>query len=328
MNRVAAPVRLDFAGGWTDVPPFVSREGGVVVNATIDRWVEAGFEPGCDGILVVAEDLQQSIRARGPAALARAGPLELHRAALRMFPPGAGTLRTRSAVPPGSGLGSSGALDVALVAVLAAARQEPLTPEDLAHHGWQLETVEARFPGGRQDQYAAALGGFHRLALTDAATLPQPLPLDPAFLAELGRRTLVCYTGRSRVSGDTVARVMAAYERQDQVVTGALRELVEVAERMTEALLAADLATVGRLLSKNWDCQQRLDGGMRTPEMAALEAAVVEARPLGGKAAGAGAGRCMLFLIGGDLETARQAAARVGTRVLGANFVSRGVHPC
>jgi galactokinase/mevalonate kinase-like predicted kinase len=121
---------------------------------------------------------------------------------------------------------------------------------------------------------------------------------------------------------------MAAYQREDPIVTGALRELVEIAERMTEALLAADLAAVGRWLSRNWDCQQRLDPGMQTPEMRALEAVVAESRPLGGKAAGSGAGGCMFFLIGGDPATARDAATAAGTRVLEAPFVAQGAHPC
>ena len=148
-----------------------------------------------------------------------------------MFPPGPGTLRTRSEVPPGSGLGSSGALDVALVAVLAGARGEALEPRGAGRAGWQLEAVEAGIPGGRQDQYAAALGGFHRFAFRDDDVGVEPLALDPAFLAELERRIVICYTGRSRVSGDTIARVMGAYERGDAACHGALLEMTDIADR-------------------------------------------------------------------------------------------------
>ena len=114
MTRVAAPMRLDFAGGWTDVPPFADREGGLVVNAAVDLRVEAEFAPGGEGILLQADDLGEIVRVRGARDLVLNGTLDLHKAALRMFPAGPGTLRTRSAAPPGSGLGSSGALDVAL----------------------------------------------------------------------------------------------------------------------------------------------------------------------------------------------------------------------
>ncbi len=324
----SAPVRLDFAGGWTDVPPFAVREGGVVVNAAIDLRVKASFEPGGNGILLLAEDLRQAARVSAAVDLNADPNLALHRAAVRMFPAGPGTLRTRSDVPPGSGLGSSGALDVAMISVLAAARGEALSAAEIAGYGCHLEVVEAGMPGGRQDQYAAALGGFHRLGFRGDEVETDRLTLDPDFLAELERRTLICYTGRSRVSGDTIARVMGAYERGDATVTAALHELVGIANRMAEALLASDLPGVAALLAANWRCQQQLDAGMCTAEMAALEAAMTEAGALGGKAAGAGAGGCMFFVMGDDIDAGRRAADRAGAKLLEAGWSMAGVERC
>lgn len=328
MIRASAPVRIDFAGGWTDVPPFAVRERGVVVNAAIDLRVQAEFEPGGDAILIHAEDLDQAIRVSGASDLASDGRLELHKAALRMFPTGPGTLRTRSEVPPGSGLGSSGALDVVLVTVLAAARRERLKPEEAAAHGWELEVVEAGIAGGRQDQYAAALGGFHRFTFHGDEVGVHPLALDPEFLAELKRRTVICYTGRSRVSGDTIARVMGAYQRGEASVCEALLDLAAIAEGMATALEASDLSRVAELLTANWACQQRLDPGMRTTEMAALEAAMNSAGALGGKAAGAGAGGSMFFIMGDDVQAGIDAARRAGARVLSVEWAKRGVTEC
>jgi D-glycero-alpha-D-manno-heptose-7-phosphate kinase len=325
--RAAAPVRLDFAGGWTDVAPFSDREGGRVVAGAINLRVHAAFEPGGTGFLIRAEDLGQAERVATPADLAGGG-MPLHKAALRMLPPGPGTLRTRSEVPPGSGLGSSGALDVAMVSVLSAARGESVSGAELANLGFELEAVEAGLPGGRQDQYSAALGGFNLLGFQGESVEVQPLELDPDFAAELGRRTVICYTGRSRVSGDTIARVMGAYERGDGEVTGALRRLAALATEMATALRSADLGLVGRLLSANWLEQQRLDSKMSTPEMAALEARVTAAGALGGKAAGAGAGGCMFFLSGEDPNLVRQAAEAAGARVLAAEWSMTGVELC
>ncbi|HEY7683381.1 MAG TPA: hypothetical protein VH879_12125 [Gemmatimonadales bacterium] len=327
MIRMSAPVRLDFAGGWTDVPPFATREGGEVVNAAIDLRVQAEFEPGGNGLLLVAEDLKASARVTRAADLMSDGALQLHKAALRMFPTGPGTLRTRSDVPPGSGLGSSGALDVALVGTLTAVRGEELGLEEIAAHGCQLEIEEAGIPGGRQDQYAAALGGFHRFRFRGDQVTVERLSLDSAFVSELERRTVVCYTGRSRVSGDTIARVMEAYERRDTMVCMALSEMAAIADRMAGALVAGDLAQVGRLLTANWGCQQRLDLSMRTAEMAALESAMAEAGALGGKAAGAGAGGSMFFLMR-DGSTGREAARRIGATVLEARWSATGLTRC
>lgn len=328
MTCASAPTRLDFAGGWTDVPPFADREGGLVVNGAIDIRVEAEFHPGGNGIMLRAEDLGQVARVLSAQDLGPDGTLNLHKAALRMFPTGPGTLRTRSAAPPGSGLGSSGAMDVALVALLARVRGDDLTPEEIAAHGWQLEAVEAGIAGGRQDQFAAALGGFHRFTFQGEAVGIEPIPLDPATLDELARRTVICYTGRSRVSGDTISRVMRAYERGDRTVCQALGDLKDIADRMAVALRAADFGGIGSLLSANWECQQRLDAGMQTAEMAALEAAMREAGALGCKAAGAGAGGSMFFLMGDDRGPAIKAAQRVGATVLEAGWSLAGVERC
>ncbi|HEU5154223.1 MAG TPA: hypothetical protein VFU03_05815 [Gemmatimonadales bacterium] len=325
--HAAAPVRLDFAGGWTDVPPFSSREGGLVVNAAIGLSVRAEIELGGTGMLLRAEDLGEAAVIAHASQLAGHGPLPLLRAALRMFPAGPCTLRTFSQVPAGSGLGSSGALDVALVSVLAVSRGEALTRDQAAAYGWELEAIEAGLPGGRQDQCAAAFGGFHLLGFGADEPTIEPLDLAEDFLAELEKRILLCFTGRSRVSGETIARVMSAYERGESGVVEALRGLKETASRMAEAMKQGDDGKVGMLLQRNWELQQALDPSMSTEEMARLEAAVKKLGVLGGKAAGAGAGGCMFFLCrdGDQVARAKEAAEHLGATVLPVEWTGNGV---
>ena len=321
-----APVRLDFAGGWTDVPPFSAKEGGLVVNAAITLPARVHVKVGGARIRLVALDLGQELECETAGGLVLDGRLDLLKAALRMFPVQAAcTLTTQSAAPPGSGLGSSGALDVALVAALTRARGERLSEREIAEQAWYLETVEARIPGGKQDQFAAALGGVQRLTFRDPDVGVEPITLDPAFAAALERQTLLCYTGMSRVSGATIARVMAAYERGDSRVTGALRGLKDVAAAMAEAMRAADLARVAALLSDNWKHQQALDPDMCTPEMARLERAVRAAGAVGGKAAGSGAGGSMFFIMKDDSAEASAAARTAGAEVLPVRWASEGV---
>ena len=108
-----APLRLDFAGGWTDVPPFSRREGGVVVNGALALHVRAELKIGGTLLRLHADDLGETIECADAGGLVLDGRLDLHKAALRMFPVTGGfTLTTRGDAPPGSGLGSSGALDV------------------------------------------------------------------------------------------------------------------------------------------------------------------------------------------------------------------------
>lgn len=321
--RATAPVRLDFAGGWTDVAPFAPAEGGVVVNAAVELRAEVTLEPGGEGYRLEARDLGQT-GSYPSAEFERDGRLDLLKAAVRLFTLPPCRLVTRSDAPPGSGLGSSGALDVALAAAGIASSGRRVHPEHAAEMGWQLEAVEAALPGGRQDQYAAALGGFHRFVFGEAVTTV-PLALPAGFADWLERQVVVCYTGQSRVSSDTIARVMGRYAARDPVVTGALRRMKEVAETMALALEAGDAAAVGRGLSENWRCQCALDPAMRTDAMAALEAAMAGVGTLGGKAAGAGAGGTMFFLVGGDPAEAARRAAAAGARVLPLRWAREGV---
>ncbi|MBA3317923.1 MAG: GHMP kinase [Gemmatimonadales bacterium] len=324
----AAPVRLDFAGGWTDVPPYSAREGGVVVAAAVQLHAYAEVVPRDAGYILVAQDFGEALELESRGALAGDGALPLLRAGLRLLHPGPCALTTRSDAPPGSGLGSSGAIDVALVAALAAAAGRPASVREIADLACRLEGIEAGIPGGRQDQFAAAFGGFLRLTFRDPDASVERLVLDPEFAAELERRMLLCYTGASRFSGTTIERVMRAYERGEAAIAGALDGLRRVAEDMAEALRAADLSRVGALFTENWRLQQRLDPGMSTPEMARLEREMLDAGALGGKAAGSGAGGSMFFLAPDEPGPAREVVGRLGMRVLPVRWSSTGVRPC
>ena len=324
--RATAPVRLDFAGGWTDVPPFSAREGGAVVTAAIALTAEAEVLPGGTGVTLVAEDLGETLVLEAADAASATDKLKLHRAALRLARPDCGLcLRTYCSAPAGSGLGSSGALDVALVAALAAASDNLPDTRAIADAACRLEAVEAGIPGGRQDQFTAAYGGFLLLRFCDPDAEVTPLRMPTGFADELARRIVLCYTGASRFSGATITRVMQAYERGDRKVLGALRRIRDIASEMADALSAGDPARVGALIGENWQQQQALDPAMCTPAMARLEAALAAAGALGGKAAGSGAGGCMFFIAGRDVASARRAAVAAGARLLPVVWAAEGV---
>ena len=324
----SSPVRLDLAGGWTDVPPFSVNEGGTVVTAAIRLFARAEVKLGGSGFRLVSEDLRDRMEVSDSAGLVRDGRLDLLKAGLRMLPVGACTLTTRSDAPPGSGLGSSGALDVALVAALSSARGESRDPVEIAETACHLEAVEAGIPGGRQDQFASSLGGFLRLDFRDPQVEIQRIKLEPEFMAHLARRIVLCYTSASRFSGATIDRVMRAYEKGDRTVAGALHGLREVAEAMADALVGGDIGQIGRLLTANWQHQLELDARMRTPEMARLEQAMKDAGAIGGKAAGSGAGGCMFFLGPENSSAMLLAAARADAVVLPVGWALRGVYLC
>lgn len=320
-----APVRLDFAGGWTDVPPFASREGGVVVSAAVslsvhataswsDQWRLVAGELGADVTLERLSDDPADPR------------VALHLATLRHFNPSQPIrLATESDVPPGSGLGSSGALGVALVEAVSVLEGSRLPPAAAAARAFEIETVGAGVAGGKQDQYSAAHGGFNLMRFSDPSVSVERLELEPAFCNALAASTVLCYAGASRFSGNTIARVMAAYGRGDSRVAGALGTMRDLAWEMREALVAGDLARTAALLSRNWVAQQALDPAMRTEDMARLEGAMCDAGVLGGKAAGSGAGGCMFF-IAPRPAVAAATARQLGCTVLPVHWALRGVH--
>jgi D-glycero-alpha-D-manno-heptose-7-phosphate kinase len=324
-----APVRLDFSGGWTDVPPFSAREDGVVVSGAISLYARATAAPRAAGLRLSSEDLGDTLELPGAAPPLLDGRLDLLKAAVRLLAPDTPLALTTSAdVPLGSGLGSSGALDVAMVGALTAATGSTLDPRACAECAWRLEAIEARIQGGKQDQFSAALGGINLFRFRDPGVTVEPLAIDADAAAELERRIVLCYTGASRFSGATIGRVMAAYERGVPGVVSALRGIRDVACEMAEAVPAGDFARIGRLLAENWRQQQALDPAMCTPAMAELEAAARAAGALGGKAAGSGAGGCKLFMAGDDVGAVRDAATSLGMRLLPVRWDREGVRAC
>ena len=323
--RVSAPVRLDFAGAWTDVAPFALEQRGVVVNAAIDLRTRVELLPAQDWYRLRADDLDEGIDAATVEELAPDGKLGLLKAAIRRYGIGPCSLRTSAEAPPGSGLGTSGALSVALVHAMKVATGERLAAHEIAHEAWQLETVDAAVAGGQQDQYAAALGGFQYLVFDHGTTSARALAIDADFAAELAEHTVVCYTGRTRFSGDTITRVMQAYTKRDVGVVAALHAMADLAEEMAEALVQADLGRVATLLSANWAQQQRLDPAMCTVGMARLDNAMAAAGSLGGKAAGAGAGGSMFFVVPGNVAAPVEAARECGATVLPVRWAGQGV---
>ena len=321
----SAPVRVDLAGGWTDVAPFAVEHGGAVVNAAIELRARVEVEPGEGDLVLDARDLGRTARiSNGNWTADQRASFTLQQAALKRAGLIAGIVRTSCEVPPGSGLGSSGALGVALISALDAMHGRRRAPEDVAEAAFELEAVEAGLAGGRQDQYAAALGGCHLFRFSAAGVQVEALTPPPEFLATLERQLVVCFTGSSRVSSATISRVMHGYVNRDGRIDAALHRMVELAERMAGAFRAGDLAAMGELLSANWNCQQQLDSAMRTSDMARLEAAMRIAGVLGAKAAGAGAGGSMVFLVR-DPEAAARAAAETGARVLPFRWARQGV---
>lgn len=284
-----APVRIDFGGGWTDVPPYSNERGGCVCNVAIQRYATASVGAGASGADAAGPD-----NALARAALARAGM------------PGV-AVRVDADFPLGAGLGGSSAAGVAVLGALAAWRGERMAAADLAEASRRLEVEDLGIAGGRQDHYAAAMGGALDLRFGDSVTARR-IPLTAAFLRELERRCILVYTGQSRISSTTITAVMDAYRDREPRVLGALDRLAELAGAMVEAVAAADVDALGRLVGEHWVHQRALHPSIPTPLIDAILDDASAAGALGGKALGASGGGCVLAIAAEDrVEDVRRA---------------------
>lgn len=307
-----APTRIDFGGGWTDVPPYDVEQGGCVCNVAISRHAAVNLAPA-PGEVVLDEEGVVRRAATAQALATESGGLAaaaLRRSALRDV-----LLATRSHFPAGAGLGGSSAMGVALVAAICAWRGEEPDRASIAERSRQLEVEDLRVAGGRQDHYAAAFGGALGLWFGETVTVRR-IPLTSALTAAIERRCIVAYTGKSRISAGNITAVLDAYAAREPRVTGALARMRALAEEMVAALERADLDALGALVAEHWEHQRSLHPAITTPEVEAVLAAARGAGATGGKALGASGGGCVVAIAPDDRAAdVRAAMGRVAQLV-------------
>jgi D-glycero-alpha-D-manno-heptose-7-phosphate kinase len=326
--RARAPIRLDLAGGWTDVPPFSAREGGAVVNVAINRYCHVTARRRDRGMAVYSADFDERAEAAAAEELPSGGGLALLRASLLVAQEETGVLEhggtghqgggdgthpgielwVRCDAPPGSGTGSSASVGVAVAGAIAACRGRPVAAHEAALRAIRAEREHLRVAGGTQDQFAAAHGGASYMSFRGPVAHVSPLRLAPATVAELEKRLVLVYTGVSRVSGSVVANVMGAYEAGVPRTVAALRTLRRLADDLKSALLRGDADALGGVLADNWRCQKDLHESVTSAAIDRLYERALAAGALGGKALGAGGGGCLLFLAAPDREHELRAA--------------------
>jgi len=193
--RARAPLRLGLADGGTDVSPYCDEFGGAILNATIGHYAYATIEPREDGIVEFASpDHSKSARYETNGPLVPDGNLDLrkhvHNYPVRRFGDGRSLsvrLTTHVDLPSGSGLGGSSKLVVAALKAYAERLAFLMDDYTLAHAAYVIEGEDACLQGGRQDQYAAAFGGFNFMEFRrNGHVLVNPLRVKERVVSELG----------------------------------------------------------------------------------------------------------------------------------------------
>jgi D-glycero-alpha-D-manno-heptose-7-phosphate kinase len=328
--RAKAPLRISFAGGGTDVPPFPEREGGCVLNATIDNFAWGSLRTRSDDqIRLESLDLGLSLSYTVDSEMAFDGQLDLVKAAIRRL----GALNSHgfemflhSDAPPGSGLGSSSALMVCLVGLVKEFRNFSLTEYEVANLAYEIERLDLGIPGGLQDQYAATFGGFNFIEFTKDHVIVNPLRISQQVMNELEHNLLLCFTGATRQSNHIIEDQTRRYEHQEERTVQALRNQKQLAVDMKNALLQVRLNDFGDLLHSAWESKKKFSPKISSGSIDEMYDEARKNGALGGKMTGAGGGGYMLFYC--DFEKKHKVAealSRLGATPAKFAFDTRGL---
>lgn len=325
-----APARISFAGGGTDLAAYYRPFGGVVVSAAIGRYAcVMAAEPADGRIRISSADYGLALEYDRGVRPVVEQPLALPKAALDWFYDRG--LRERgveltlsSQLPPGTGLGSSSAMAVALVRALAAYQGMAMGAAGAAELACAIEIDRLGMPIGKQDQYASACGGINTLVFAAGGVQVERLELPHATIAGLDARLLLFSTGRQRDSA-AILRQQRRDSATNQSVIESLHRIKALALEARAALLAGDLDTFGRLLDEGWQAKRGLS---RRISSSAIDRWYAEARAagaVGGKIAGAGGGGFLLLFCPPERQAGlRLAMARCGLEELPFGFDLRG----
>jgi len=259
--RAKAPLRLSFAGGGTDVDEYMQSRGGIVLSTTINRYCMGTLIKRTDNIINIhSEDYNISVTIKKPSDLRYDGNLDLIKAVIKLMKPNCGmNLYFESDVPPGTGLGASATVASVAVGLMNHLKEDKLDSYQIAETAYQAERIELGISGGWQDQYAAVFGGFNFIEFNQDDIIVHPLKIRDDVLNELEYHLILCYTGKTRVSGDIVKRQTKAYLENNSKVKGALDRTRGMAIEMKNKLLKGRLDEFGKLLHDAWELKKNFD---------------------------------------------------------------------
>lgn len=324
--RGRAPLRISFGGGGTDVEPFCLRQGGAILGSTINKYAYCSIIPREDDqIIVHSLDFDMTVKYNTKENYVYDGKLDLVKAALKAMEINKGCeVYLQCDAPPGSGLGTSSTVMVAMLVAMARWKGIEMDGYQLADLAYQVEREDLKISGGYQDQYAATFGGFNFIEFHGRNdVVVNPLRIKKDIIHELQYNLLLCYTGKVHVSANIIKDQVSNYEKQDAFQ--AMCEVKALAYAMKDELLKGNLYSFGRLLNFGWESKKRMSSKITNPQIDALYDEAMKAGALGGKLLGAGGGGFLLLYC--PYNVRHKVAERVekaGGQLTDWNFELRG----
>jgi len=268
--RSKAPLRLGLAGGGTDVAPYSELYGGRILNATISMYAYATILPRDDKKIVLnSVDKNERYTFENMPALPIDGKLDLIKGIYNrvvkdfMRKPLSFELTTYVDAPPGSGLGTSSTLVVAILGAFSEWLGLPLGDYDLAHLAYEIERVDLGMAGGKQDQYAATFGGVNFMEFSkEDKVIVNPLRIHEKYLDELSHNLVLYHTETSRLSSVIIEQQSKNVSNRNEKTIEAMHKLKEQAVMMKEALLKGELGKIGEILDFGWKSKKNIAKGI------------------------------------------------------------------
>jgi len=332
--RSKAPLRLGLAGGGTDVAPFSDLYGGTILNASISMYATAAIQPRNDGkIILNSLDKHERYELTSTNYLEIDGKLDLHKGIYNrlikdyLLKPLSFEISTYVDAPPGSGLGTSSTLVVAILGAFAEWLNLPLGEYDLAHLAYEIERIDLKMAGGKQDQYAATFGGVNFMEFyKEDKVIVNPLRIQDKYLDELAHNLILYHTETSRLSSAIIEEqrknVMAGNEKS----LDAMKKLKEQAVMMKEALLKGELDQIGEILDFGWRFKKNMANGITNPMLDEIYETAIRNGASGGKVSGAGGGGFMFFYCPGITRSAViEALKKFGGQTKRYDFTQKGL---
>lgn len=279
----SAPIRVDLAGGWTDVTPYPFDFGGEVVNFTIDLRVSAKSKKN---------SIEENVEFEFP-------------------------------VPRGSGLGTSSAMNVALIALKHPEKLEQ--PEKIAEEAYVTESDGGNYCG-RQDQWASAIGGFNHLLFIGNTVEKMPFEPMKSSLNWLKKHLIISFSGKSRNSGEIQESVWSRYMDGDEQVISGLHKIRQAARVMANGLQQDRRDMVVSSLREVCEGVDLIDRSIHDPFRDVVTSLLNNGSAVAWKALGAGGGGCSAILCSPTgVENVTKAIESVGWKIIKWDYEDQGV---
>ncbi|MDI6887578.1 MAG: hypothetical protein QMC98_02925 [Candidatus Thermoplasmatota archaeon] len=322
-----SPVRISFGGGGTDLPSYYQKYGGLVVSTTIDKYFYTVLElRDDDRIQLISADLQMSYNVKDFYELKFGEGFDIPTAVLKHFNIQRGiNMFLASEVPPGSGLGSSGALAVNTVKVIDTLERLKMSKQEIAENAYKIAREELKLPVGKQDEYASAFGGLNFIKFEKEKTIVERLKVSEEIRKRLAEDLMLFFTGRTRDSAKILTRQDKACEEDEKKVIESLHELKKLGFEVKSAIEEGELRYFGELLDRSWQNKRKLVEGITTDIIDRAYEVALKNGALGGKLTGAGGGGyLMLYCERKNQNGLRKALAQFGFKELDFKFEDKG----